>query len=192
MLLIENNPEHKNNWESFQERNLLRKMNLALNVVAIEPSDLKSMSSEKMKEITETTPSTRKYEIDVPRTPEEFPDMGTKAAEIYPLPISHENQCTTLGVARNLDLFQEEFGFKSHKEAKYLPLTNSGKKFDLDQAYKRFAFLKKLEKHKEEQQKYEETLRGFSSTLEHSVDEELLVVVDTHFSDSDEDEDSDN
>lgn len=93
--------------------------------------------------------------------------MANKKAKIYPLPISHENQCTTLGVARNLDLFQEEFSFTCNKQERYLSLKSTGKDFDLDKAYKRFAFLKRLEQHKKHQQSYEQFLRG----QEHVVSE---------------------
>ena len=95
--------------------------------------------------------------------------MGKKPAQIYPLPISHENQCTTLGVASNPDLFQQEFGFKSAHISNYLPLRHSGEGFDLEQSYKRFAFLRKLDIHKKEHANYECILRGTAQSDEASL-----------------------
>ena len=163
-------------------------MDLALNTVNIDKSALKSMSSEKMKESTSAeASSTKKYEIDVPRVPDEFPDMGNKAADIYPLPLSHENQCTTIGVANNLEMFQEEFDFKSNKNVKYLPLKSSGKSLIWNRAYKRFAFLRKLDRHKEQQEKYANTLRGCTPS-EHSdhVEAAVVFVVSENEEDSDD------
>ena len=77
---------------------------------------------------------------------------------IYPLPISHENQCKIVGVASSLDLFASEFGFKTNKAKKYLPLKQNGKEFDLDRAYKRYAFMESLEQHKLQQSQYERIL----------------------------------
>lgn len=129
----------------------------------------------------------KQYKIIVPIIPCEFPDMAAKEAQIYPLPISHENQCTTLGAASNLDLFQKEFDFVSDKQPKFLPLQSSGKDFDLDRAYKRFAFLKSLEYHKKTQRDYEQILRGQGTVEEVTKDdgEGIIVVVD-----QDDEEDS--
>lgn len=162
-------------------------MDVALNVVNMSKEQLKTMSSEELQaHACAPTPSqsSKTFKIKVPEIPCEFPDMAKKEAKIYPLPISHENQCTTLGVASNLDLFQVEFGFTSNKQEKYLPLKSSGKDFDLDKAYKRFAFLKKLEQHKKQQQSYEHFLRGQEHAVsvagqsEDGTEEEILVVVD--------------
>ena len=60
-------------------------------------------------------------------------------------------------------MFSDEFGFACKRDEKFLPLKCSGKDFDSDKAYKRYAFIKSLERHKEEQQKYEQLLRGDES-----------------------------
>jgi hypothetical protein len=81
-------------------------MDVALNVSNISNQQLKSMSGEEL-QTQASNPfqpeSSKRFHIKIPEIPCEFPDMANKKAKIYPLPISHENQCTTLGVARNLD-----------------------------------------------------------------------------------------
>ena len=99
------------------------------------------------------------YVIDIPPVEEDFPHLSGEKTNIYPLPISHENQCKIVGVASNLDLFASEFGFKTNKAKKYLPLKQNGKEFDLDRAYARYAFIKTLEQHKLQQSRYEQILR---------------------------------
>ena len=79
---------------------------------------------------------------------------------MFPLPTSHENQCTIAGAASNSELFAGEFDFKTPKKKKFLPLKQSGKDFDLDRAYQRFAFNKMLEQHKKKQTQYEGLLRN--------------------------------
>ncbi|KAK3754178.1 hypothetical protein QZH41_020604, partial [Actinostola sp. cb2023] len=183
-LLIENNPIHEEKWKDFKCRNTLRKMDVALNALSISREQLKTMSSEELQKLASTPipGQTKPFKIEVPEIPCEFPHMAKKEAKIYPLPISHENQCTTLGVASNLDLFQEEFGFDSKKQDRYLPLKSSGKDFDLDQAYKRFAFLKMIEQHKKKQQNYEHILRGH---------DEHAIGIATEQSEAETDEDND-
>jgi hypothetical protein len=100
------------------------------------------------------------YVIDIlPPVEEDFPHLSGEKTNVYPLPISHENQCKIVGVASNLDLFANEFGFKTNKAKKYLPLKQNGKEFDLDRAYGRYAFIKSLEQHKLQQSRYEQILR---------------------------------
>lgn len=186
----ENNPAHEKKWKEFQERNTLRKIDIAFNTVNATKEQLKNMRSDDLQrqssKIIESEES-KQYKIIVPIIPCEFPDMAAKEAQIYPLPISHENQCTTLGAASNLDLFQKEFDFVSDKQPKFLPLQSSGKDFDLDRAYKRFAFLKSLEYHKKTQRDYEQILRGQGTVEEVTKDdgEGIIVVVD-----QDDEEDS--
>ena len=91
---------------------------------------------------------------------EDFPQFSTEKSTMFHLPISHENQCTIAGVACNLELFAGEFDFKAPKKEKFLALKQSGKKFDLDRAYQRFAFNKMFEQHKKKQAQYEGFLRN--------------------------------
>ena len=114
---------------------------------------------------------------------EDFPDQSRVKAPIYPLPLSHENQCTIVGTASNLELFSSEFGFKSSKAKKYLPLKKSGKDFDLERTYQRYAFLKALEQHKVQQNQYEHILRH------EAVDESHLEFVEHDTVDDDIDAD---
>jgi hypothetical protein len=115
------------------------------------PDDLK-------KDINEHTRNL--FKIKVPPIPEEFPELSAKKTKIYPLPISHENQCKTFGLGRNLYIFAEEFDFTSGKKKEFLPIVKGKKHFTLQLAYKRYAFLKGMEKHKKEQKEYEEFLRN--------------------------------
>lgn len=55
------------------------------------------------------------FKIIVPVADEEFPEVGNTKTPIFPLPISHENQCSTVGLASNLDRFTEESGFHHEK-----------------------------------------------------------------------------
>ncbi len=53
----------------------------------------------------------------------------------------------------------EEFKFQTEQDRKsYLLLKLSGKEFDLECAYKRYAFVKSLARHKEVQRKYKQIL----------------------------------
>ena len=112
--------------------------------------------------------------------------MAQKKGEIYLLLISHENQCTTLGVTSNLDLFQDEFQFDSKKEDQYLPLRSSRKDFNLE-----LAFLRMLEQHKKKQQAYEHFLRGHDQTAEtennSETEEDIEEVLQIVSQDSDSD-----
>ncbi|KXJ20278.1 hypothetical protein AC249_AIPGENE16621 [Exaiptasia diaphana] len=109
-------------------------------------------------ETAEEAQGTKKYKIDIPPV-QDFPHLSKNQTKIYPLPISHENQCTILGTASNLDLFASEFGFSNERNTKKNFVSPSAKEFDLDKAYERHSFLKSYEKHKETQQEYEATLR---------------------------------
>jgi hypothetical protein len=178
----ENNPPHEEKWKEFRETNRLGKMDVAFNTVNVTKEQLRNMRSEDLQRVLSQSlesETSKQYKIVVPRIPCEFPDMAAKEAQIYPLPISHENQCTTLGAASNLDLFQKEFDFVSYKQPKFLPLQSSGKDFDLDRAYKRFAFLKSLEYHKKTQRDYEQILHGKGTVEEitENDDEEIIAVV---------------
>lgn len=191
-LLSENNECHLRKWEEFKKRNTLRKMKVAFNDVQISKEELKDISSEQLQNVaSKHDHDENQFKIELPEIPCEFPDMAKKEAKIYPLPISHENQCTTLGVASNLDLFQDEFQFDSKKENQYLPLKSSRKDFNLELAYKRFAFLRTLEQHKKKQQAYEHFLRGQTADAESNsetveeIDEVIQIVSQDNDSDSD-------
>ncbi len=93
-----------------------------------------------------------KYVIEVPKLKEEFPILATEKAQVYPLPLSFENQCTIMGAANNLNLFSEEFQFPCEPVERYLPMKKNRADFDIDAAYERYAFLKTLNKHKEKQE----------------------------------------
>jgi hypothetical protein len=55
-------------------------------------------------------------------------------------------------------MFSEEFDFVSKKAHKFLPFQKSNKEFDLELGYTRFAFLKAMDRHKEQQRILETTL----------------------------------
>ena len=95
------------------------------------------------------------YVIDVSLPEEDFPQFSTEKSTMFPLPTSHENQCTIAGAASNLELFAGEFDLKALTKEKFLPLKQSGKDFDLDRAYQRFPFNKMLEQHKKKQAQYD-------------------------------------
>jgi hypothetical protein len=139
---------------------MLRKLDIGLNDVNVSANELRSATSEQIEGYAAAENITeRKFKIEIPPVDEEFPDLGKKKTNIYPLPISHENQCKTLGVASNLQLFSDEFQFTCEQAKCYLPKRSSGDSFDLDKSYARYAFMKSLEKHKEQQAKYEQVLR---------------------------------
>ncbi len=132
---------------------------MALNELQLSKDEITGASSD----ILQTIAIERKdpiYVISVPSPEEDFPQFSTERSTMFPLPISHENQCTNAGAASNLELFTGEFDFKAKKERKFLPLKQSGKDFDLDRAYQRFAFNKMLEQHKTKQAQYEGLLRN--------------------------------
>ena len=130
-----------------KKRNLLRKLDVGLNSVHLSKEELAEASSDVLQS-QETESRSHLYMIDIPPVEEDFPHLSGDKTNIYPLPISHENQCKIVGVASNLDLFASEFGFKTNKAKKYLPLKQNGKEFDLDCGYERYAFMKSLEQHK--------------------------------------------
>ena len=138
----------------------------------------------------ETESRSHLYVIDIPPVEEDFPHLSEDKTSIYPLPISHENQCKIVGVASNLDLFASEFGFKTNKAKKYLPLKQNGKEFDLDRAYERYAFMKSLEQHKLQQSQYERILRH-----PHDIDNEQQMLDissgEDDANDTDDDQDDD-
>lgn len=131
-----------------------------MNAVQLNKEEIVTGSSEFLQEqaTTEKKPPAL-FNLFVPGEDVEFPHLSTRKSRIYPLPMSHENQCKIVGTASNLDLFTGEFSFESQPTKKYLPLRATGKEFDLDKAYQRYAFTKTLEKHKQQQQRYEEILR---------------------------------
>ena len=166
---------------------MLRRLDLALNKVQMTKDEIKGASSDVLKAQESAESPCAAFRIDIPPVLEDFPDQSRVKAPIYPLPLSHENQCTIVGTASNLELFSSEFGFKSSKAKKYLPLKKSGKDFDLERAYQRYAFLKALEQHKVQQNQYEHILRH------EAVDESHLEFVehDTVDDDTDADENVD-
>ncbi|KAK3748690.1 hypothetical protein QZH41_006282 [Actinostola sp. cb2023] len=167
------NQDHYERWMSFKERNALRQLDFGLNCVRIESEEISAASSKELEKASaEATTNSKTFKIDIPKVHEDFPSLGQKKTKIYPLPISHENQCTILGVASNLDLFSEEFGFPCKKEKMYLPMKKSGKEIDLDKAYERYAFLKAYEQHKEEQKEYERILRRQEIDCEETLSDE--------------------
>lgn len=177
---------------------MLRRLDVALNCVVETEDEIVSASNEDLERFAEAAEARRnlpmnrkKYIIDVPPVDEEFPSMAKTKTSIYPLPISHENQCTTVGLAGNLDKFTEEFSFHSQENQQYMPVRKSGKAFAIDKAYERFAFIKSLEKHKEQQAYYDTILRRTldesSSEETQTFDEVGVMVEETVSSDSDED-----
>ena len=143
-------------WNDFKECDLFRKFSLCLNDVPLTHQQLCGASCEQLEGLSgnfdqTTDASEPNFVINVPDIPKEFPGQSHKKTTIYPLPISQENQCKTLGMARNLDIFGEEFGFIKKENNSSLRLLKSGEDFDLDLAYTRYAFLKSMEKHKERQ-----------------------------------------
>ena len=152
---------------------------MALNCVPESEEQIKSATNEDLRkfadaaQVRQQLPAEKKtYKISVPAVDEEFPELGTTKTLIYPLPISHENQCSTVGLANNLDRFSAEFGFKCNRNPKYMPKKSAGKEFALEKAYERFAFIKSLEKHKEQQVEYESMLRR--TTEENTFEENVL------------------
>lgn len=160
----------------FKERNLLKKLDLGLNIIQISKQEIVTSNSEALQK--EALPAeSRKplFVLDIPPVAEEFPDQSHETSKMFPLPLSHENQCTNVGAASNLELFAEEFKFSGKKEKKSVPLTFTLTEFDLDAAYSRYAFLKELERHKEEQKRYEQILRG--EDVEEGTNERLFENV---------------
>lgn len=186
----ENNEEQNAKWTEFKKRNMLRKLDLALNRVLDTHDDIVCASNAELQKMAEKAQgreqlprNEKKYIIDIPSPDEEFPHLATTKANIYPLPVSHENQCSTVGLAGNLDKFTEEFKFLSQSQtnSKCIPVRKSGKSFAIEKAYEPFAFMKSLERHKEQQSNYERILRR---TLDSNYSEEtdrvneIVVAID--------------
>ena len=157
---------------------MLRKLDLGLNCVLKSEDEIKMCKNEELQKIADEImerqqlPLQRKnFKIAVPSVEEDFPELGKTKTQIYPLPISHENQCSTVGLASNMDKFSEEFNFDYERNPTYMPMKQSGKEFDLERAYERFAFVKSLERHKEQQANYEKVLR---KTVEENAENEQL------------------
>lgn len=96
----------------------------------------------------------------------------------------------------NLHKFSEELDFHCPKEKSFLPLKKTNKKeFNLDLTYKRFAFLKSMEKHKKEQEEYESYLRKSAVIVDVDVDvnvsDDNLLIVDEQSDDDNNDDDED-
>lgn len=99
----------------------------------------------------------------------------------------------------NLHKFSEELDFHCPKEKMFLPLKKTNKKeFNLDLTYKRFAFLKSMEKHKKEQEEYESYLRKSAVIVDVNVDvdvnvsdDNLLIVDEQSDDDNNDDDDKD-
>ncbi|XP_028416204.1 uncharacterized protein LOC114540105 [Dendronephthya gigantea] len=192
---LDNNPEHKQIWEEFKERNLLRKMDVAFNLVPCRIDELKNKTSTDIRMIAENDADdeTKEFVIDVPPLKQEFPELACQKSQVYPLPLSFENQCTTMGTANNLSLFSEEFNFPCKPAEKYIPMRQNAANFNLEAAYERYAFLKSLDKHKDKQRRYENILRkrdGESADKDNVqvLDNSIIGVLD---SDSDSDNFSD-
>ena len=173
-------------WNTFYKRNLLRKMDLAYNVVPMSSKELARSSSAELQNVADkaVTGPSKNLVIQVPEVACEFPNIATKKSQVFPLPLSYENQCTIMGTANNLSLFSEEFNFPCEPTEKYNPLKNN--KSDLSGAYERFAFLKALSKHKEKQKKYEDFLRRKEKEVTENEDSDEIIVgiVDSNDSDS--------
>jgi hypothetical protein len=115
-------------------------MDIAFNAIPLSSQELLHATPDKLKRISEkdiNEHTQNLFKIEVPPIPEEFPELSTKKTKIYPLPISHENQCKTFGLGRNLDMFAEEFDFTSGKKKKFLPIVKGKKHFNLQLAYKK-------------------------------------------------------
>ena len=102
-IFSENNAEQHQKWLQFKDRNLLRKLDMALNCVPESEEQIKSAKNEDLlkfadaAQLRQRLPMEKKdYKISIPAVDEEFPELGTTKTLIYPLSISHENQCTLL------------------------------------------------------------------------------------------------
>ncbi len=56
------------------------------------------------------------YVVDIPPVEEDFPHLSGDKTNVYPLPISHENQCKIVGVASNWIFSQASLDSKQIKE----------------------------------------------------------------------------
>ena len=92
--MLENNAEQYQKWLQFKERNLLRKLDMALNCVPESEEQIKSATNKDLRKFADATqirqqlPAEKKtYKISVPAVDEEFPELGTTKTLIYPLPL---------------------------------------------------------------------------------------------------------
>ena len=169
---------------AFKERRTLQQLEFGLNHVTMDKKQLvAAVGKDLEKEACEAASSTKEFKIDIPELHQDFQIQGVTKTKIYPLPISHENQCSILGAAANLDLFAQEFGFPQADS--HIPFNRSKKEFDLERAYERYAFLKSYAKHQEQQKEYEQVLRGQDADDTAAANEYLDVVVMLSESDSD-------
>lgn len=181
------NKEQLAKWIKFKKRNLLRKLDLGLNSVQLTSEELKKAPNDLLITHANSTERPKRYAIEVPPPDEEFP--GDEYSAVFPLPISHENQCTNYGVASNLDLFTSEFGFHTINKSRNLSIKKNNKEFNIDHAYERYAFVKALDHHRKIQASYEQVLRGQTAeNLESEIDDESLFVdEDVDYEDSESD-----
>ena len=153
------------------------KLDLGLNKVRMSSSELIGATAEELqKKANEEEVTPKPFKINVPSPDEEFPHLRETKTDIYPLPMSHENQCSLMGTAVNLDIFSDEFGFPVEERKMFLPLKYSAKEFDLDRAYERFAFMKSLEMHKLQQKDYEQFLRRVGETSDRCDEDSLQPI----------------
>lgn len=193
-MLSENNKDHQALWIAFKERNLLQKLDFTLNHINLSSKEIEDASGETLQRAAQDaekgSPSAKRYIIDVPPVHEDFPQFANKQSKIYPLPISHENQCTILGTASNLDLFTGEFGLNNERQTEKQKLLPKDKDYDLEKAYERYAFLKKYEKHKDKQKQYELILRGQCNSTNEQLEDESEADVFVQVSDDDSSDDA--
>ena len=83
LIFIENNPDHHKKWLQFKEKDMLRKLDVALNCVRESREEILAATSKTWLKIADTaqqklnTPLEEKtYKIIVPKVDEEFPDLG--------------------------------------------------------------------------------------------------------------------
>ncbi len=118
-------------------------MHFALNLVPNSSDELQQMDSTEIKGVVDkalSDPGDMKYVIEVPKLKEEFPMLATEKSQVYPLPLSFENQCITMGAANNLNLFSEEFQFPCEPVERYLPMKKSSADLTLMQHMKDMPF----------------------------------------------------
>lgn len=91
-------------------------------------------------------------------------------------------------MGRNLDSFTDEFNFLARTDNSFLPLKKSKKEFNLDLAYKRYAFLKSMEVHKKGQHEYEKYLRQPHINSDSGCDDDVILVPVPDDDDGEEDD----
>lgn len=81
-----------------------------------------------------------------------------------------------MGLAGDLDKLTEEFKFllQSQTNSKCIPIQKSGKLFAIEKAYEQFAFMKSLERHREQQ--FNSFDWNFSEETD-SVNEIVIVIM---------------